>query len=266
MSSVEDMKMASFDVKALFTNVPVQGALSAIKKVINSIDDADLPLPKAAYMKMVTLCMNFGCLSFNGEEYLQKSGLAMGSPLSPVAACLYMETLEESDFFSIIGRDSLWARYVDNVLVVVPKNTDLDEKLKQLNDVNEKVQFTVEMEHNQQIAFLDTCIIRTETCFKFKVHRKPTNKEDYVHFYSSHSERVKSGIVIGFFLRAFRICDHEYRDDEIEHIYEAFTKLKYSKVFLIKQKGKAERITNKNQNQTEQVTKRKPRTWISIPK
>ena len=120
---------------------------------------------------------------------------------------------------------------------------------------------------NGEIPFLDTRVIRAESCFKFKVHRKPTNKEDYVHFYSGHNERVKSGIVIGFFLRAFRICDPEFLDDEIEHIYEAFSKLKYPKGFLIEQKEKAKRIRNKNKNGqgTESSSKRRQRTWISIP-
>ena len=90
------------------------------------------------------------------------------------------------------------------------------------------------MYKERKLTFLDTCIIRTNTCFKLKVHRKSTNREDYVHFYSAHSERVKSGIVIGFFLRAFRVCDNEYLNDEIEHIYEDFGKLKYPKGFLIK--------------------------------
>ena len=150
---MKNYKIASFDVKALFTNVPVEGALDAIKKVIDSMDDADLPLPKADYIKMVTLCMKFGYFSFDGQEYVQKSGLAMGSPLSPVAACLFMETLEESDYCKIIGEDSIWLRYVDDVLVVVPKDMDLEAKLKELNNVNEKIQFTIEKEQNGEIPF-----------------------------------------------------------------------------------------------------------------
>ena len=141
----------------------------------------------------------------------------MGSPLSPVAACLYIETLEVSDFVYIIGTNSVWMRYVDDVLVVVPKITNLEQKLMQLNNVNARIQFTIENERYDQLAFLDACIMKLETNFKFKVHRKPTNKEYYVHFESGHSERVKSGIVIGFFPRAMRVCDHEYLDEEIKH-------------------------------------------------
>ena len=263
IDGVADKKLASFDVTALFTNVPVEGALSAIKKVVDGLDDAHLPLPKGQYMKMVKLCMEFGCFKFNATEYVQHSGLAMGSPLSPVGACLYMEELEQSHFMNIIGADSTWVRFVDDVLVVVPKDHDLDETLALLNAVNPKVQFTLEKESNGSLAFLDTSIVRTDNIFKFKVFRKPTNKEDYVHFYSAHAERVKSGIVIGFFLRAFRICNAEYLAEEIQHIYDTFTKLKYPKGFLVKQKKKAEEII-KNKKSAKK-TEKKPEGWITIP-
>ena len=259
---VANKKLASFDVVALFTNVPVEGALSAIKKVVNVMDDATLPLPKARYLEMIKICMEFGCFSFNGVEYVQHSGLAMGSPLSPVGACLYMEDLEQSEFLEIIGTDSLWLRYVDDVLAVVPKDLDIEQTLTSLNAVNPKIQFTAELEHENQIAFLDTCIMRTENSLKFKVFRKPTNKEDYVHFYSAHADRVKSGIVIGFFLRAFRICDEEFLEQEIEHISKTFERLKYPRGFLIRQKKKAREIIKlkKSQNREE-----RPERWITVP-
>ena len=178
-----------------------------------------------------------------------------------------METLKESHFQKIIGSDSIWLRYVDDVLVVVPKEMDLDRKLEQLNDVQRKVKFTIEVEKEGQIAFLDTCIVKTSTGFKFKVYRKPSNKEDYVHFYSAHSDRVKCGIVIGFFLRALRICDTEYLNDEICHIYETFGKLKYPRGFLIKQKEKAERIKKRNTANTNDRNRSRNKTkrWITIP-
>ena len=77
---------------------------------------------------------------------------------------------------------------------------------------------------------------------KFTVYRKPTNNEDYVHFYSGHSERVKNDIVIVFFLRAFCICNKEFLQVETRHIFNTFEKLKYRKGYLIRMKQKAEEI------------------------
>ena len=138
----------------------------------------------------------FVFFSFNSEEYVQHSGLAMGSPLSPVAACLYMEWLEKHNYQGIMGGDVFWARYVDDVLVVVPRSLNLEEKLDALNTVDPNIQFTLEKEQQGSIAFLDTEIIHDDHQVKFKVHRKPTNRECYVHFYSGHNDRVKRGVVL----------------------------------------------------------------------
>ena len=62
------------------------------------------------------------------------------------------------------------------------------------------------------------------------------------HQHRGHSEWVKRGIVLGFFLRAYRICSKEYIDEEIQHIISSFTKLKYPKGFLLNLKTKALQI------------------------
>ena len=92
---MSNKKLASFDVKSLFTNIPIVGALEAISKAVDLLDERTLPMPKSQYLELISLCMHFNAFSFNGQEYAQVSGLAMGSPLSPVAACFYMEHLEE---------------------------------------------------------------------------------------------------------------------------------------------------------------------------
>ena len=264
---MSNKKLASFDVKSLFTNVPVEGALEAINEVVDMLDERSLPIPKAHYLELISLCMHFNAFSFNGQEYAQLSGLAMGSPLSPVAACFYMERLEENRFKSIMGNECTWLRYVDDVLVVVPEDVCLDEKLRNLNQVEEKIQFTIERENDRKIPFLDTLIMRCGSGVKFSVYRKPTNKEDYVHYLSGHSERVKSGIVIGFFLRAFRICSDDFLTEEIRHIFDTFEKLQYPKGFIIRAKKKAEEIWKRSaeeKKKRKQEQKKRGR-FISIP-
>ena len=239
---VDNMKLVSFDVQALFTNVTVDGAMKAIKKAVGSMPRDSLPIPKADFIKLVQLCLEFGSFTFNDEEFKQIQGLAMGSPLSPVAACLYREMLENYHYVEIMGPNSHWMRYVDDVIVVTPEDTDLEEKLSRLNEVDPKIQFTMENEHNMSISFLDTLIMRTENGLQFKVYRKETNKEDYIHFYSAHSDRIKSGVVIGFYLRAYRICSEEHLEEEFYHIQSIFRALKYPQSFLARCKQKAKKI------------------------
>ena len=49
---MKNKKLASLDVKSLFTNVPVPGALIAIKHVVDMINKEELPLPKSHYLKL----------------------------------------------------------------------------------------------------------------------------------------------------------------------------------------------------------------------
>ena len=239
---MENKKLASFDVKALFTNVTVDGAMEAIEKVLNGVPPDGLPIPKADFIKLVKLCLHYGSFTFNDAEYAQHQGLAMGSPLSPVAASFYMEMMENDHFMGIIGDESCWMRYVDDVIVITPEDTDLDDKLARLNDVEPKIQFTIETEEDKCLPFLDTLIMRTDNGLKFKVYRKDTNKEDYIHYYSAHNGRVKSGVIIGFYLRAYRICSDEFLKEELAHIQDIFRQLKYPKAMIVRCKQKARKI------------------------
>ena len=77
------------------------------------------------------------------------------------------------------------------------------------------------------IPFLDLLIKRSPTGFSFSIYRKPTATDLYTHFYSSHPLSTKKGVLIGLFLRGFRLCSPEALPGEIEHIRSAFLRLRY---------------------------------------
>ena len=81
---------------------------------------------------------------FEDSEYFQQYGLGMGSPLSPAAACLFMELLGEEHFKNIMGQETAWLRYVDDVLIVTPDDIDVEDKLQRLNAIEPKIQFSIE--------------------------------------------------------------------------------------------------------------------------
>ena len=131
-----------------------------------------------------------------------------------------METIEQDHYKSILGAHSIWLRYVDDVLAIIPSHTNTDNILAQLNQVEGTIQFTSETEVDNQLPFLDVSIQRTQSGPKFKVYRKATNRNDFIHYLSARSEKVKSGIIIGFFLRAYRICSPEYLEEEFTCIHQ----------------------------------------------
>ena len=238
----KNKRLASFDVKSLFTNVPTDGAIAAAQRAVGTMADDDLPLPRDDFIKLVELCVRYGVFEFDGVEYEQVEGLSMGSPLSAVLACLFMETLEVDHYREIIGPRVVWLRYVDDILVVIPCRTDVSALRAQLNAVHPHIQFTVEEEENESLPFLDTVITRRDSGPVFRVYRKPTNKDDFVHYFSHHRRRTKGDIVTGFFLRALRVCCPETLEDEMQYVINSFIRLQYPLGLLLRMRHRATSI------------------------
>ena len=85
--------ITSFDVKALFTSVQVHPAIQIVKQRLQQ--DNTLPQRTSMSIPQITSLLEF-CLSntnflFQGKYYEQIQGAAMGSPISPLIANIFME-------------------------------------------------------------------------------------------------------------------------------------------------------------------------------
>ena len=216
-------KLASLDVTSLFTRVPTLKVIHLLRAKISSAN-LDLPLPHNDFVDLVELCVQFNFFKFQDHFFHQRFGMAMGSPLSAVLANLFMEFLEAGPFADIVPVNVVWLRYVDDILLIAPRRLDIPRLQAALNEVEPSIQFTLEEEINESIPFLDTLIMKHGNLLKFKVYRKPTNKDDLTHFLSHHDLRIKKGVVLGFYLRAFRIYCPEFLEEEFVHIKEVFQK------------------------------------------
>ena len=82
--------MVSFDVKSLFTNVPLEYTIDLILKRIYDNGEFSTDITRSEMKEMLTLCTKNVHFTFNGDIYLQTDGVAMGSPLGPVLAGIFM--------------------------------------------------------------------------------------------------------------------------------------------------------------------------------
>ena len=226
-----DFKLVSFDVCSLFTKVPVDDLLSFLPEVL---DRLELPFDNTVLVNLIKLCILDSKFEFNGKYYSQKFGMAMGNPLSPVLSNLYMEFFEKKILSKILPKQAIWFRYVDDIICLWPNSENLNTFMEKLNNQVASIKFTMEIENDSSLPFLDVLIIRNNRNFKYSIYRKTTNVSAYVHFYSSHSDKVKQSVFSSMFLRAYRICSPEHIDEEINKIYEISANLKYPRIFIDK--------------------------------
>ena len=122
----------------------------------------------------------------------------MGSPLSGVLACIYLEFLESGPFKYIIPNTAHYFSYIDDILLIYAQDLDLYRITDRLNNVEPFIKFTYELEYNSTQPFLDILLIRNINKLEFKVYCKTTCKNGHIHFYSHHNNNTKRGIIIGF--------------------------------------------------------------------
>lgn len=143
-----------------------------------------------------------------------------------------MEFFESKYVYPNLPKDVLWYRYVDDVLCIWPENNNYNSFLTKLNSFVESIEFTIEVEDNSCIPFLDILIHRKSSGFYFDVYRKPTNNCLYVHNFSNHDITIKRQTFYSMFLRSLRIVSPEYFDLEMSRIYDIGYTLKYDRNFI----------------------------------
>ena len=78
--------MVSFDVKGLFTNIPLESTIDLILKQIYKNHEISTSITRNEMREILLLCMKNVHFTFTDALYLQTDGVAMGSKLGPVLA------------------------------------------------------------------------------------------------------------------------------------------------------------------------------------
>ncbi|XP_041460800.1 uncharacterized protein LOC121411955 [Lytechinus variegatus] len=229
--------MVSFDVVSLFTNVPID---AACKVALSRLErDESLPertqLSPAQVTELLSFVLQSTYFMFAGNFYEQQEGAAMGSPVSAVIANLFMEAFEERALSSCPPdcAPRVWKRYVDDTFIITHRSA-ADDLLSHMNAQQPSIRFTMEMECNERIAFLDTLVHRdTSGRLYTTVYRKPTHTDQYIAYDSHHPKSVKRGVVKCLYDRASRIVTKPHcTATEKQHITSALISNGYPRSFV----------------------------------
>ncbi|XP_047984696.1 uncharacterized protein LOC125225163 [Leguminivora glycinivorella] len=215
--------MVSFDVESLFTNVPLRECLGIVKTKLVENGHPE------GYVTLLEHCLEGNYFLYHGQFYLQVDGVAMGSPVAPVIANIWMEHFEELALRSGPPVITLWKRYVDDVFCILRGSSDTVERfVDHLNSIHPKVKFTFEMESDRSLPFLDVKLkAKPDGTLAHSVYRKPTHTDRYLQASSHHHPRHLQSVVTSLVNRARDLCDSEHLDEELAHVQKVLRKNGY---------------------------------------
>ena len=94
---------------SLYTKIPIEKAIKTIKEITNE-----------ETTELVRVCLKSTFFTFRECFYEQVEGVAMGSPLSPIVANLFMEKFEKLAIDSYPLKPDMWKIYVDDANIIWP--------------------------------------------------------------------------------------------------------------------------------------------------
>ena len=223
--------MVSYDVEALFTSVPVKPAIAIIQKKLEADKDLHLrtTMSSKQIISLLEFCLTNTYFTYQGKFYEQTDGIAMGSPMSPIVANLFMEDLEVKALATSPHQPSLWKRFVDDTFIII-KKAHKDSLLQHLNSIDDNIKFTCEESRDDgSIPFLDILIIPgSEGKLETTVYRKPTHTDLYLQWDSHHNIPAKYSVIGTLLHRAKTICSSpQHLQKEEQHLTSALKRCKY---------------------------------------
>ena len=201
-----NMIFVACDVTSLYTSIPLG---KGVNKVLNFIKQNGLAqnyvqsvlntLPKIMYS-------NF--FEFNGRIYRQKKGVAMGSPVGPSFANVYLLDLDQE----FIKYDGIYKyfRYIDDIFMIVDSKFILEDFLNFINNLDENIKFTVESS-GKSVNFLDTTIYIEFGGLHFQLFEKPiASLSRYIPSHSAHTPNMSKSIISGVIVRCLKLCSNKF--------------------------------------------------------
>ena len=205
----ENTIIATLDVTALYTNIPNDEAIESVKHHLEKHRPGATKPKNESLVELLRMVLTMNNFQFNGKNYLQVGGTAMGTRVAPSLANIFMADFEEKYVYPYHIQPLIWLRYIDDIFCVW---TDGEESLRDfithLNNSHQSIKFTEEISHDS-VNFLDTTVSLKNGSLITDLYTKPTDTNNYLHYDSAHHPGCKKSLPYSQFLRIRRICQDE---------------------------------------------------------
>lgn len=199
----------SADVEALYPNMDITYGLQLIKNFLNEIKwENDNKINFLLWAMEFTLTK--GYISFKDMIFQQTNGAAMGSPMIPPYANIFMHMTERNTVQKYSNNKVilLYKRFIDDIFIITSRDLpQINALINELNNIHQNIKLTWTTPC-KQVDFLDITIRLNLTKSKIDtfIYQKPLNKYSYLPYHSWHTINMKAGFIKGEAIRYVRCC------------------------------------------------------------
>ena len=148
-----------------------------------------------------------------------------------------MIRLEKKALRTFAHPPETWYRYVDDTFTYMLEKY-INDFLLHLNQQHERIKFTMELEVEREIPFLDTTIrVEEDGTITSRVYRKKTHTNQFLNFQSNHHLKQKVGIVSTLMKRLEWVSKEEDQEEERKLLQRSFRACGYPE-WTVQQKKK----------------------------
>ena len=114
------------------------------------------------FRDLINLATKESFFTFSNKFYIQVDGVAMGSPLGPILANIFLSHHEENwlNKCPMKFKPSFYRRYVDDIFVLFESSESAESFREYMSSKHPNINFTVEKENISSLSFLDVKICR----------------------------------------------------------------------------------------------------------
>ena len=226
----------TMDVTDLYTMIPQEGGITAIKKLMEAAGLKQIDgVKKGIILALARFVMTNNYFYLDGSYYKQIRGGAMGSPLTLTVANAYMYFMEQPIEKWARRTGSLYYRYIDDLFIMSNVHTDT---LKGLVNFWNKLDINIELSESIGLTaeYLDLRLENSGGRLVTEVFHKPSHEPYFLPFTSIHNEHIKKNIPFGALVRAIRYSSSysAFRREEA-HICMSLLLNKYPMSFILRQ-------------------------------
>ena len=118
----QDTILVSMDVTSLYTNILQEEGIEAVCKAYEKFHNNNPPIPTRLLNDMLGLILKENSLQFNGENFRQNHGTAMGTKMAVLFANIFMAEIETRIIQQSNTKSREWKCYIDNIFSLWDSN------------------------------------------------------------------------------------------------------------------------------------------------